>query len=153
MLLSLRINRLLFVEWELKLGGTLCTELFKVVLKRYQVILSVCLFCCWFVGTFGANGGVDRHPRHPLATGMITYRACRFFLGVGKRTPNAAVQGEMGWTVPWQHQWLCTSRSWCRLSCMNTSRLHKKVFMWTCQIKIMKWAYRCTDFFQSTNLH
>jgi hypothetical protein len=27
-------------------------------------------------------------------------RACRFFMGVGKFTPTAALQGDMGWTVP-----------------------------------------------------
>ena len=27
-------------------------------------------------------------------------RACRFYLGVGKYTPNAAVQGDMGWCLP-----------------------------------------------------
>lgn len=31
-------------------------------------------------------------------------RACRFYLGVGKYTPKAAVQGDMGWKTPWQHQ-------------------------------------------------
>ena len=26
-------------------------------------------------------------------------RACRFYLGVGKYTPNAAVKGDMGWCI------------------------------------------------------
>ena len=32
----------------------------------------------------------------------VQMRASRFFLGVGKYTPNAAVQGEMGWDFPQQ---------------------------------------------------
>ncbi len=30
----------------------------------------------------------------------VQHRACRFFIGVGKYTPNFAVQGDMGWPLP-----------------------------------------------------
>lgn len=31
--------------------------------------------------------------------------ACRYFMGVGKYTPNHAVIGDIGWVVPEQRQW------------------------------------------------
>ena len=34
-------------------------------------------------------------------------RACRFYLGVGKYTPNAAVQGDIGWCLTNINQWSC----------------------------------------------
>ena len=34
------------------------------------------------------------------AINAVHHRACRVFLGVGKYTPNAAVNGDMGWTPP-----------------------------------------------------
>lgn len=37
----------------------------------------------------------------------IFNHACRFELGVGKYMTNAAIQGDMGWRILWQHQWLC----------------------------------------------
>ena len=52
-------------------------------------------------------------------------RACRFYLGVGKYTPNAAVQGDMGWCLPNINQWSCICRLWCRLVNMSTNRLCK----------------------------
>jgi hypothetical protein len=58
-------------------------------------------------------------------------RACRYFLGVGKYTPNAAVQGDTGLPPPWIDQWVSITRNWCRITCMNDSRLNKKIFLWS----------------------
>ncbi len=30
----------------------------------------------------------------------LQHRDCRFFMGMGKYTPNCAVQGDMGWPLP-----------------------------------------------------
>ena len=57
-------------------------------------------------------------------------RACRFYLGIGKYTTNAAVQGDMGWCLPNINQWSCICRIWCRLVNMSTNRLCKRVFLW-----------------------
>ena len=58
-------------------------------------------------------------------------RACRFFLGVGKYTPSAAVQGDMGWKTPVHQQWMSVTRLWCRLCNMDgTFRLNKRIFEW-----------------------
>ena len=32
-------------------------------------------------------------------------RACRFFLGIGRYTPYAAVMGDMGWILLYRTQW------------------------------------------------
>ena len=40
----------------------------------------------------------------------VQNRACRYFLGVGKYTPTAAVQGDMGWYVPLHKQFLGVTR-------------------------------------------
>ena len=40
----------------------------------------------------------------------------QYFLGVNKYTPNAAVGGDMGVKVPWQHQNIEIARQWCRFS-------------------------------------
>ena len=39
----------------------------------------------------------------------------RFFLGVGKYTPNAAVLGEMGWIPPSIRQWTSNAAFWSRM--------------------------------------
>ena len=40
----------------------------------------------------------------------VQYRACRFFLGLGRYAPNAAVNGDMGWPAPEHRQWMCITR-------------------------------------------
>ena len=60
----------------------------------------------------------------------IHNRACRFFLGVGKYTPNAAATGDMGWIPVFHKQWKSIVRCWCRFINMSSNRLNKKVFVW-----------------------
>lgn len=60
----------------------------------------------------------------------VQNRACRFFMGVGKKTPNDAVQAEMGWTSPGQRRWLCVARTWFRLCNMSENRVTKRIFLW-----------------------
>ncbi len=45
----------------------------------------------------------------------IQNRACRYFMGVSKYTPNTAVQGDMGWITAGNRQNLCVLRLWLRL--------------------------------------
>ena len=61
-------------------------------------------------------------------------RANRFFLGVGRYTPNAAVRGELGWKLPFHRQWSAVVKLWCRLCKMSNDRLPKKIFNWSLQI-------------------
>ena len=54
----------------------------------------------------------------------------RFFLGVGKYTPVAALQGEMGWELSIVKQWICIGRFLVRTSCTTTSRINKRIALW-----------------------
>ena len=56
--------------------------------------------------------------------------ALRYFLGLGKRAPLAALQGDMGWTHQEHHQWLTVTRQWYRLVKMVPSWLSHRVFIW-----------------------
>ena len=78
-------------------------------------------------------------------------RMCRYFLGVSKFTPNAAVQGDVGARNPWQHQRLEICRQWCRLSNMSDDRINKKVFRWIDSLKCKNWSHRIKQFLHSCN--
>ena len=55
-------------------------------------------------------------------------RAQRYFLGVGRYTPNVAVHGDMGWHHPAVKQWKSVVNVWCRLEYMDPERLNAKIF-------------------------
>jgi hypothetical protein len=57
-------------------------------------------------------------------------KACRYYLGVGKYTPNAAVQDDVGLLPPIVHQWVNIARNWCRCVNMTRIRLNRKIFVW-----------------------
>ena len=85
----------------------------------------------------------------------VQNRACRYFLGLGRYAPNAAINGDMGWLSPEHSQWMCITRKWCRLVNMDESLLTKKIFhshlnqgSTTCNRKI--WCYRVKMFFIET---
>ncbi len=54
----------------------------------------------------------------------VQHRACHVFLGVGKYTPNVAVDGEIALSFPQQRTWTVVTRLLCRLSNME-NRLNK----------------------------
>ena len=61
----------------------------------------------------------------------VFYRACRFFLGVGKYAPNDAMLGDVGWDPPFVRQMQSVARLWSRLSKLDDNRYPKKVFLWS----------------------
>lgn len=80
----------------------------------------------------------------------VQHRACRFYMGVGKYTPNTAVIGDMGWTLPGQKQWICITRLWCRFNNMDNDRINKKVFMWAASKSgnsVKNWIYKVKQFY------
>ena len=83
----------------------------------------------------------------------VQHRACRFFLGVGKFTPNAAVEGDMGWIPAEVRQWNCVIRLWCRLKTMDVNRLNYKVYKWADSMKTRtkNWYFRFQKHLQSIN--
>jgi hypothetical protein len=62
--------------------------------------------------------------------------ACRFFLGVGRYTPNAAVMGDMGWTPIYHTQWKIISSQWCKLVNMGQNRTNRKIFVWADEVNL-----------------
>ena len=77
---------------------------------------------------------------------------CRYYLGLGKRAPNLAVQGDMGWGLPEEKQWLCVVRMWLRLCNMNDSQIGKKVFKWCKSLSTQKkknWYFRCENYIRN----
>jgi hypothetical protein len=75
----------------------------------------------------------------------VQHRAARFFLNVGKYTPNAAVEGDMGWMPMLARQWKVVSGFWSRVSTMQSVRLNKRVALWACAeagVKCKNWFYK-----------
>ena len=52
----------------------------------------------------------------------------RFFMGVGKYTPNDAIAGDIGWKPAYIRQWSNVFRHWARCSIMEHDRINFKVF-------------------------
>ena len=60
----------------------------------------------------------------------VQHRAARYFLNVGRYTPNAAVNGDIGWAPMVTKCWKSVLTFWCRCVSMNFSRLNGTVFRW-----------------------
>ena len=58
----------------------------------------------------------------------VQNRAMRYFLGVGKYTPIAALYGELAWQPPQIKQWESVGRQWHRFQKMEHSRINYKIF-------------------------
>jgi hypothetical protein len=113
-----------------------------------------CLYnaCVLPVLLYGAAVWGQREYSHVNA---IHNRACKFFLGVNKCTPNAAAQGDMGWKTPFQHQWQNVTKHWTRLCNMANDRLSKKVFIWAFTEhgnRKHSWVSRCLSKFKEIDM-
>ena len=53
-------------------------------------------------------------------------RAARYYLGVGKYTPNSAVQGDTGWKPTIVRQWSTVLNQLSKI--MDSNRLNRKIF-------------------------
>ena len=79
----------------------------------------------------------------------VQYRACRYFLGLGKYAPTPAVSGDMGWLAPRHKQWLGVMRKWLRVLSMDNSFLTKKIFLHSMNqsnSSCRTWFYRVKQF-------
>ena len=79
-------------------------------------------------------------------------RACRYFLGVGKYTANATVQGDTGLLPPCVGQWRAITRQWCR---MVENRLNEVIFKWAFRIgdeRCKNWIWSTITFYKSLKL-
>jgi hypothetical protein len=75
----------------------------------------------------------------------VQNRASRYFLNVGRYTPNAAVAGDIGWTPMTCRQLKVVGGYWCRITGMSNDRVNKRVSMWA-NVKAgnscKNWPYR-----------
>ena len=60
----------------------------------------------------------------------VQNRAMRFFLGVGKYTPTAAISGDLGWQPAFIKQWVSLSNFWGRNAQLQRSRINRRIFDW-----------------------
>ena len=70
---------------------------YQVFCKLYDSLVQPIIdygACIWGARTYSCISSVQN-------------RAMRFFLGVGRRTPVAALQGDMGWYPNDVNQWIC----------------------------------------------
>jgi hypothetical protein len=58
----------------------------------------------------------------------VQYRAMRFFLGLGRYTPNNAVTGDMALVPPIARQWKCVNNFIVRISNIDKDRLNKRAY-------------------------
>ena len=93
---------------------------FDVYTKLYDTIV-------WPIISYGAAiWGTKEYS----IINVAHHRACRFFLGIGKYAPNAAIIGDMGWIPPSVRQWKTVLNHWFRLSNMEYVRLNNHIFRW-----------------------
>ena len=102
--------------------------------KLFESIVSPVInyrACIWGFKTYSCINAVQN-------------RAMRFFLGVGRYTPVAALHGEMGWEPCIVKQWVCIGRFVVRTSCTNASRINERISLWAdsrSSSKCKNWFY------------
>lgn len=62
---------------------------------------------------------------------IVQNRALRFYLGVGRYTPNVAVTGDTGWKSVHQKELKTVMNQWCRVKSMERERLNYKIYAWS----------------------
>ena len=106
---------------------------YNVFTKLYDSVVSPVInygACIWGFKSYSCINAVQN-------------RAQRFFLGVGKYTPVAALQGDMGWEPSTVKQWVCIGRLWVRMANTADDRLNKRIAMWA----YGKASFRCRNWF------
>ena len=80
----------------------------------------------------------------------------RYFLGVNRFTPVAAILGEMGWLPARYRRWLCMIRYWNRLNTLKDTRLTKILF-WSdyanCARGKDNWCAEIKTIFNTLGMH
>ena len=81
----------------------------------------------------------------------VQNRAERFYLGVGRYTPNAAVNGDIGWLSLLAKQWKSVVNQRYRINIMYDERLNKKVYKMgyrACFDNCKNWCFRVRKCFK-----
>ena len=79
----------------------------------------------------------------------VMNKAMRYFLGVHKYAPTAAIQGDMGWISLKYKRYSAMLRFWNRLIRIDNSRLVKRIFLWYYDNPTDNW---CNDILQIAKL-
>ncbi len=112
-----------------------CTVLSYIVL--YCIVLCYVVLCCivlycialYCIALYGIVWYCIYWGQQELSfINAIQNRACRYFMGVSKYTPNAAVQRDMGCKTVGHRQKLCVLRLWLRLMNMYREMIASNVF-------------------------
>ena len=85
----------------------------------------------------------------------VQNRALRFFLGVGRYAPNAAVNGDTGWQSVFQRQWHSITNQWHRTKRMNPNRMNYKLYQWGVyhgNNRHKNWAYRVKQMLEESGI-
>jgi hypothetical protein len=93
----------------------------------YNVFTSLYDAIVWPVISYGSSiWGTNEYT----CVNAVQHRAARFYLGLGKYTPNAGVDGDIGWKSPFVKQMRTVANQWYRFKTMEASRLNRIVFEW-----------------------
>eukprot|EP00732_Lithocolla_globosa_P003263 Lithocolla_globosa_v1_NODE_2523_length_1965_cov_5.573822.p3 type:complete len:118 gc:universal NODE_2523_length_1965_cov_5.573822:1197-844(-) len=86
---------------------------------------------------------------------LVHHRACRFFLGVPRKTANAAVEGELAWTLPAVRRQTAVIRYWTRLINLHPSNIPHQILNWNLKElsgKNRNWSYYANQILTKTGL-
>ena len=133
---------LVLVIYKCKLNGGLP---YKCYTKLYDSLV-------WPIIEYGASiwGTTNRS-----CIDAVQNRASRYHLGVGKYTPNLAVQGDIGWLPTQVRQWKSLGRLWSRFKEMPHDRINKRIFSWSTSnssTRCKNWAFKFKSHMTSLNL-
>ena len=117
---------------------------------QYDVFTKLFDSVVWSVIDYGAS---IWGTREFSVINAVKNRAMRFFMGVGRYTPNLALYGDMGWKPCIVKQWSSVFRVWSRFSKMSDCRINKKIFLWSNSFhRIRNWNFRVQSRFKFLNL-
>ena len=94
-------------------------------------------------------------PQYGALRIAVKNRTMRFFMGVGKYTPNLAFYGDMGWIPSNVRQWVSVFRLWSRFSKMSDNRINKRIFKWAYNFssnRLKNWCFRVMSKFKNINM-
>jgi hypothetical protein len=83
---------------------------------------------------------------------LVQNRAVRYYLGVHKRAPNAAIMAEMGWLNSKYHRYICMLRYWNKMLDMDENRLTRKIFEIDYLNCMNNWSYEVRTILEKIGL-
>ena len=115
---------------------------YKTYTKLYNS--HVCPILDYCSSIWGFKNGVECEG--------VQNKAIRYFLGVHKFTPLAAINGEMGWLPSKYRHYICMLRLWNRLLKMDSNRITKQVFLWDYEKCKLNWSSEIKEIFSKINM-